>query len=230
MYLYRHRVRGRLRDATVVWINPRRVQFHGGSNQPYTRPVKQVLNALEDRFPALRSPTRRLNSVLYSLEPFSIRAGLLRRLTPIEAVETYRKIADAIHCREDFTRSAWFNALMGDLARDGVAIHKAQRFRSEADIRSFFAAYVGGLIDSMETGGYDMTKGEDTGTAMVAADGSIIKCDAGNHRFSVARILGVPLVPLEILGAHSDWMRGKKINGDLYRLEAALREVEAQNR
>lgn len=230
MYLYRHRVRGTLGDATLVWINPRRVQFHGGSNQPYTWPIKRVLKSLEDRIPVLRSPARRLNSVLYSLEPFSIRAGLLRHLHPVETVPTYRKIADAIACRDDLTRSTWFKELMVDLSRDGVAVHKAQRFHSEAEIRSFFAGYVGGLIDSMKTGGYDMTKGEDTGTAMVAADGSIIKCDAGNHRFSVARILGVPLVPLEILGAHADWVRAMRINGDLDRLETALRQVEAQNR
>lgn len=230
MYLYRHRVRRGLGDATMVWINPRRVRFHGGSNQPYTLRYKQTLHRLESAVPALRTPARRLNAILYSLEPFSIGEGLLRNLRPIEAVETFQKIADAIECRDDPTRSVWFNDLMGELRRDGVAVHKAQRFRTEAEVLAFFSSYVGGLIDSMESGGYDVSKGEDIGTAMIAADGTVIKFDAGNHRFSVARILGVTRVPLEILGAHETWMREMKIGQDLDRLEAGIRQVEARNR
>jgi hypothetical protein len=230
MFLYRHRVRSKLGDATMVWINPRRVQFHGGSNQPYTKRIKEVLHRLEAALPVFRNPARRMNSILYSLEPFSIKASLLSNLKPIETMATYRRIANAIECRDDPTRSEWYADLMAELQRDGVAIHKTQRFHSEPEIRGFFASYVGGLIDSMETGGYDMTKTHDTGTAMIGSDGTIIKFDAGNHRFSVARILGVPLVPMEILGAHEDWMRSMKIGSDTDKLQAGLRQVEELNR
>lgn len=230
MYLYRHRVRRQLGDATVVWINPQRVQFHCGSNQPYTKALKFALQRVEQALPVLRTPSRRLNTVLYSLEPFGIRAGLLRDLPRIESIGTYRRIADAIECRDDLARSAWFSEMMAELDRDGVAVHKTQRFRSEAEVRSFFAGYVGGLIDSMGTGGYDASKGEDTGTGVIGPDGTVIKGDAGNHRFCVARILGVPLVPLEILGAHQAWLREMRIGGDLARLAAGIRQVEASNR
>ena len=230
MYLYRHRVRGKLGAATLVWINPRRVQFHCGSNQPYSNKMRQALHRLEHQLPVVRSSTRLLGTVLYSLEPFGIGARLLRQLTPIEENETYLRVADAVACREDLRQSAWYGELMAELKRDGVASHKALRFRSEAEIGAFFASYVGGLIDSMASGGYDAAKAQDTGTGIIGADGSILKSDAGNHRFCVARILGVPLVPLEILGAHQDWMRAMGIKGDLERLEAGLRQVEAQNR
>jgi hypothetical protein len=230
MYLYRHRVRGKLGAATLVWINPRRVQFHCGSNQPYSNKMKQVLHRLEQQLPVLRSSTRFLSTAAYSLEPFSIAARLLRQMTPMEENETYRKVADAFACREDLRQSVWYGELIAELKRDGVASHKVLRFHSEAEIGAFFESYVGGLIDSMASGGYDATKAQDTGTGIIGADGSILKSDAGNHRFCVARLLGVPLVPLEILGAHEDWMRAMGIRGDLDRLENGLRQVEAQNR
>jgi hypothetical protein len=230
MYLYRHRVRGKLGAATLVWINPRRVQFHCGSNQPYSHGLRQILSRLEHRLPVVRSSTRFLGTALYSLEPFGIGARLLRHVTPIEENETHRRVADACACREDLRQSAWYRELLAELTRDGVASHKALRFHSEAEIAAFFTSYVGGLIDSMASGGYDATKAQDTGTGIIGADGSILKSDAGNHRFCIARLLGVPLVPLEILGAHEDWMRAMGIKGDLDRLANGLRQVEAQNR
>ena len=115
------------------------------------------------------------------------------------------------------------------MERTGTAIHKALVFRSEAEIRAFLESYVGGLVDSMAKTGYDRSKAHDIGTGIIAADGSIIKSMAGTHRFSVARILGVSPVPLEIMGAHEDWMRAMKVNGNVDRLREAIREVEAQN-
>lgn len=228
MVLTRYEVRKRLRDAAVVWINPRRVMFHAGSNQPYTLRMKLALHRLESVVPPVRA--FRVNTVLYSLEPFRIRAGLLRKLTPVEDVATYRKVADAIACRDDPARSIWFKELMAELERTGVAGHKQLRFRTEAEVRGFFEGYVAGLIDSMEQSGYDVAKGADTGTAMIGADGSILKSDAGNHRFCVARLLGVPLVPMEILGAHEAWMDAMGIGRDIDKLRAGLRQVEAANR
>ncbi|MCU0902854.1 MAG: hypothetical protein MUE83_03140 [Tabrizicola sp.] len=228
MFLYRYRVRKKLGDAAVVWINPRRMDFHAGSNQPYTLKMKLGLLRIENVLPPLRALGG--NKILYSLEPFSIRSRLLRNLTPLENVATYRKIADVIACRDDPSRSIWFKDLMADLERTGVAVHKELYFRSEEEIRAFFAKYVGGLINSMERTGYDVSKGADIGTAMIGEDGKLIKSDAGNHRFSVARILGVPRVPLEILGAHEKWMRDMKIGRDLDKLKAVLRQVEEFNR
>lgn len=228
MLLYRYRVRKKLGDATVVWINPRRIDFHAGSNQPYTLKMKLALLRVENALPPVRALGG--HKILYSLEPFSIRAGLLRKLTPLEDVATYRKIADVIACRDDPSRSNWFKDLMAELDRTGIAVHKGLTFRSEAEVRGFFANFVGGLIDSMERSGYDITKGADIGTAMIGEDGSLIKSDAGNHRFSVARILGVPRIPLEILGAHEKWMRDMGIGRDLDKLRAGLRQVEESKR
>jgi hypothetical protein len=227
MFLYRYRVRKKLGDAAVIWINPRRVNFHSGSNQPYSLRTKHALLKVENTVPFVRALG--INTILYSLEPFSIRAKLLSKLTPIESVTTYRKIAEAVACRDDPSRSEWFKGLMAELERTGTAVHKEMVFKSEEEIRAFFDKYIGGLITSMERSGYDITKGADIGTAMLGADGSIIKSDAGNHRFSTARILGVPRVPLEILGAHEDWMRSMKINGSIDRLRTAIRQVEELN-
>ena len=77
--------------------------------------------------------------------------------------------------------------------------------------------------------GYIGSKASDLGTAFIAADGSIMKSHAGNHRFSVARILGVPLIPLEILGAHAAWMTAMQIGGSTRKLASAIRQVELMN-
>lgn len=229
MFLYRHRLRRRLGDGLIVWINPGRVDFHGGSNQPYTGHLKPTLLRLQEVSPLLRPASRFLDVALYSIEPFSVKARLLKNLMPIDAAPTYRKIADFIQNRTDPTRSLWYKTLVETLDRTGVATHKALVFRSEQEIRAFFDGYVGGLVDSMATRGYDREKVQDIGTALIGADGSILKSDAGNHRFSVARILGATPFPLEILGAHEAWVRDMKIGGDWSRLQACLRQVEAKH-
>ncbi|MBN8632067.1 MAG: hypothetical protein J0L76_14585 [Rhodobacterales bacterium] len=191
--------------------------------------LKFALIRLQERLPILRKPAQFIDVALYSVEPFKMRAGFLKDVAPVENVPTYGKIADFILHRSDPARSVWYRDLLAELERTGTATHKALVFRTEAEIRGFLENYVGGLVDSMAKTGYDRSKAHDIGTAIVAADGSIIKSVAGTHRFSVARILGVSPVPLEILGAHEDWMRAKKVNGDLNQLRKAIREVETQN-
>lgn len=213
----------------IVWINPRRIDLHFRTTQPNTLRLKLALIRLQERLPILRKSARFLDVVLYSIEPFKVRAGFLKDVAPVEDVPTYGKIADFIQHRDDPARSLWYRDLVDELERTGTAIHKALVFRSEAEIRAFLESYVGGLVDSMAKTGYDRSKAHDIGTGIIAADGSIIKSVAGTHRFSVARILGVSPVPLEIMGAHEDWMRAMKVNGNVDRLREAIREVEAQN-
>ena len=213
----------------IVWINPRRIDLHFRTTQPNTLRLKLALIRLQERLPILRKSARFLDLVLYSIEPFKVRAGFLKDVARVEDVPTYGKIADFIEHRDDPARSLWYRDLVDELERTGTATHKALVFRSEAEIRTFLESYVGGLVDSMAKTGYDRSKAHDIGTGIIAADGSIIKSVAGTHRFSVARILGVSPVPLEIMGAHEDWMRAMKVNGNVDRLREAIREVEAQN-
>ena len=227
--LYRHRVRRLIGEGMVVWVNPRRIDLHFRTTQPRTLRLKLALIHLQERHPAFLKPAQFLDKVLYSIEPFSVRDRFLKAVAPVEGVPTYGKIADFIQHRRDPAGSLWYRELVDELERTGTAIHKLLVFRSEPEIRAFLENYVGGLVDSMATSGYDRSKAHDIGTGMIAADGSILKSVAGTHRFSTARILGVSPIPLEILGAHEDWMRAKRINGDLNRLREALREVEAQN-
>jgi hypothetical protein len=229
MLLYRHRVRREIGEGLVVWINPRRVMLHGGSNQPYTKHLKRALNRLQGAGPVFRKLAQFLDRALYSIEPFTVKGRLLRNPAPIEGEETYRKVDDFIRNRADPARSIWYDELARTLQRTGLAGHKALVFRSEPEILAFLETYVGGLVDSMRARGYDGSKASDIGTGLIAADGTVLKSDAGNHRFCVARILGVGPVPLEIMGAHEDWMRNKQIGGDIGKLRDGLREVEAAN-
>lgn len=227
--LYRHRIRKEIGDALVVWVNPRKIKLHAGTNQPYTRSAKEKLACIEGAFPSASKYTKFFHSALYSIEPFSVRRGLLNFLVPVEADPRYEKLEDYIRHMQSPQECRWYGELVNQVLRDGCAHHKGLTFRNTGEVDAFFNGYLRDLVDSMATIGYDKSKSRDVGTALIGSDGSILKSHAGNHRFIVARIVGVPLIPLEILGAHEFWMREMQINGSIQKLAAGIREVERMN-
>ncbi len=93
-----------------------------------------------------------------------------------------------------------------ELAHNGIARHKAIRLRSPEEIDNFFRTYVLGLIESMETKGYIVKPGVETGYARIDGTGRLTKSGSACHRFFTARSLGVGPVPLMIWQVHRDWL------------------------
>lgn len=228
--LIRYLVRRRLREKLIIRINPRCVFFHIGTNQPLTFRIKQRVDAIESRFPVASMGTRFVNKCLYSAEPFLLQQSVFADARPIEQESRYKLLEDVVVHRNRVDQSEWFQMLMRELEDTGLARHKLLTFRSREDIIKFLESYVIGLIKTLESTGYDETISADTGTAFIDREGRLMKSDQGNHRFAAARILGVPEVPLEILGVHEAFFKqvtGKKGFSELCTL---LQKVEAEHR
>jgi len=61
----------------------------------------------------------------------------------------------------------------------------------------------------MSQSGYCLEKGADIGTVLINRDGKLDKAGSGDHRFYVARVLGLQRFPVCVVGVHHDWWRAK---------------------
>ena len=140
---------------------------------------------------------------------------------------------------DDLRASLWFRELSDDLASTGIASYKRRRLRSEAEIIAFLDSYMLGMIDSymlgmiesFRTTGFDVSKSGFEPTAVIDAEGNLMKTGSGNHRFCIAVLLDLPRFPLLIVGAHEDWVR-RHIAGPLTveKFAAQRPEIEARHR
>lgn len=219
-------VQFKLGKKRLIWVDPRKINFHVGTNEPTSEAVKQRIDFLGRRIPILRGSARALVTILGQSDPWVIAARHYRRPELIENETRHILIADFLACRDRPKDSLWHDLLLQQLAKTGEAKHKEIRMRSEAEIDDFLRDYVLGLIQSLETSGYDENCAPDTGTALIGADGTIHKAHNGNHRFCAARLVGVKSLPLKILGAHEDWIArvvGPRL--DIGKLRLALENV-----
>lgn len=230
MFLHRGRVRRALGDSLILWIDPRRIETHVGSNQPHTRKLKRFLSRLERRAPFASRATQYAQRCLFGAEPFVLKTKHLQAMTPVEAERRYVLMEDYIGNIDDVRRSAWYWKLRKEISDVGVVRHKDFHIRSEEELEDFLENYIGRIVRSMSARGYDIAAAPDVGTAIVGPDGRLLKTNHGNHRFSIARILGVSTIPVEVVGVHEDWVRSCGIGRDLDALSDGLRRVEAANR
>lgn len=227
--MIRYLVRRALGRSLLLNINPQSVLKFSGSNQPLSVNIRRKIDSIQTAFPSQAPVCGFIKTCLWSLEPFRLRDSVFSQSIDIENEARYVLMQDFIHNRKDVTTTAWYRMLSEALGSTGFAMHKTIKLNNDTEIRAFLHSYVGGLVNSLEKTGYDASKVSDVGTAFIDADGAIQKCDAGNHRFSAARILGVATVPVDILGVHRDWYRAKVGRGGIDALRSALAEVEANH-
>lgn len=228
--LTRYQARRVLGDSLVMRIDPRTVFRHAGSNQPRTVRIRLGIVHLEEIFPPGKPVYEFARKCFYSVEPFQLRDYDFSGGIDIMTEARYRLLQDFIENRHNVVKTIWHKKLSDMLKDRGFVFHKEIRLNSLEEIERFLNSYAKGLVDSLERTGYDESKASDIGTAFIDAKGVIQKCDGGNHRFSACRILGVPNVPLEILGVHRDWFRSQVGRGGLDVLRKALAGVEARHR
>ncbi len=196
----------RLGTDAVLWIDPGKVDGYVGTHSPTAAGLRADLDRLAGRHPALRGPLRMLRGAIPRMDPvFVIRARHYRTPVPITGIERYRHVEDLLRHRDRVEESLWFGTLSRQLAERGVAVHKEIRMHSREDILRFFRTYALDLVDSMERTGYDPARAPDTATALIGPGGEVHKAYKGNHRFCVARLLGVRNVPVHVWGVHEDW-------------------------
>jgi hypothetical protein len=218
----------RLGSAAVIWIDPRKVDFYVGTHSPTSAAIKKQIESAAENHPAWRGS---LNVIKRSIPrqdfTFLIPERHYRKTRPISEMEQHRHMTDFLRCRDDVTKSSWYQDLCRQLEDSGMATHKEIKMRSRNDIMSFFRGYVLDLVESLEEHGYDPSKSTEHGTALIGANGEIHKTYKGNHRFCAARLLGVTNVPIFIYGVHEEWFR-TRVGGrmDIAALRRELRYLQ----
>lgn len=188
-------------DRNVIWVDPATVSRQLGSKWPVGR---EKLRRLRRALPGpvvnlVRSPIKRA-------EPFAIPRRFLERMPKVEDTRRYQRLENLLATRDDPRRSLWFAEMTGDLSRKGVAYYKTRPLRSEAEIDAFLHEMIA-LADALATRGFDPGATGFESTAAIDANGTLVKTGSGNHRFCLARLVGLRRFPLQIVGAHEDWLR-----------------------
>ena len=222
----------KLGPDAILWINPVKIEFDVGTKWPNTKNQQRTIDRWGATIPLGKKPAKIVTGLVRRFDSFIIRPESYRSPRRIEDLDNYCIVRDVVDKRHRMEQSLWYRRLTAELEKYGCARHKGIRLFSRADIDHFFQGYVRGLIESMESSGYDLNKGgAEFGSALVAEDGSLHKSGSGYHRFFVARLVGVPSFPLLINGVHQAWFErqmGEKKN--LSTLGRALKRVAEQYR
>lgn len=188
-------------DRNVIWVDPLSITRQLGSKWPVGR---EKLARLRRLLPGpvvnlVRSPIKRA-------EPFEIPRRFLDQTMRVEDTRRHQRLENLLATRDAPRRSLWFTELTGDLQRKGVAYYKTRPLRSEAEIDAFLHEMIA-LADALATRGFDPRATGYESTAVIDADGMLVKTGSGNHRFCLARLVGLRRFPVQIVGAHEDWLR-----------------------
>jgi hypothetical protein len=216
----------RLREAAVVWVDPRRISLQVLTATPATENVRNALRK------PLHHPltTWPLRVAIAAFDPYVVPSHHYPEAQPVEATARYRKVYDFIHHRDTPRATLWFHALRKSLEERGVARHKKVTMKCEGDIERFFSGYVIPLIESLQRDGFRVEAGGGIGSALIAADGALHKSDSSNHRFCMARILGLTRFPVRVVGVHRVSHDAHVQPSSLARLRHGISAVAAAHR
>lgn len=224
----RRYVESKLGDRLVLWINPTTIDCDVGTKWPVSRHMERRTIG---RLP--QSVTRGLlRPVLHQFEPFVVPSRYYGDPKTIESIEKYRKVEEFIRNGNNIECTLWFRELVDELEHCGVAKHKSLHMYSVDDISAFLKTYVADLVESMRRTGYCLAKGPDLGAVIVNRRGKLDKAGSGNHRFYVAKVLGLQRFPVRVTGVHSDWWHEQKESCPKFgirNLPAALSDVERRH-
>lgn len=199
MYLTQTKAKLQLGQALVLRVDPRKVTHHAGSKFPISRTIEQKLKG----FP---KPIRKGASQLSTrYHPFILADDALPPVTPIELLEKDRRVKDLLSSSH-YSDSLWYQSLLAELTTKGKTRHKGIKITSQDELNKFFETYVWELVASMRRDGYVERAGSDTGTAFILSNGVLVKSASADHRFLVARHLGVRDFPLTVMGVCRGWL------------------------
>jgi hypothetical protein len=198
------------RAQLLLWVNPRSIRYHVGTERPLAEPVLRAMRMA--RLPGMAWPTKAVARVMSDLHPLVLPPRAFPRPIELDRMPTYRKVRDLMAHWPDFERSIWYQQLLVDIASKGTARHKAARLASERDVVLFFDGYLRDLIGSMVERGYVIERGADVGSAMIAADGEVMKSTTANHRLAIAQAVGVQRFPLVIRCMSAAWLASSGVD------------------
>jgi len=82
--------------------------------------------------------------------------------------------------------------------------------RNIDEVRSVYAAELDDLVEDMQSSGFRLPsrrKGIDPIFVHIDRNGKVLWGGGGNHRVTIAAVIGLPLVPVFVWRRHSEWQR-----------------------
>ena len=146
--------------------------------------------------------------------PFVLAAKYFPVAKPLHANRSSLLMQDLVLNRTDPESSLWWRDRLAELSSDGVTTVKGRSFRDEHAVRRHLNEYLLPMIDGLALNGWDDTLAESgPGSASIGAHGELLKAESVNHRFFLARSLGVREFPLRVRSVHRDWWDANVLKG-----------------
>lgn len=226
--------------ALIVRIDPRTVDLQVTGKLPLVRRARARIETLPAPLPTalidvtLRAVARR--------HPFVLAAADYPAAWSLDETAKVARIVDLVAHLEDPRSSRWWTDHC-ELLGAGETIRLGGTLVTDRDgLGRHLDGYLLPLITSMSRDGYREDLGAEHGIVHVGADGTLHKANKGNHRFALARVLGLTGVPVQIQCVHETWWatvtgsgtgrgdttatRGPSMGARLERVRDALRGVE----
>jgi hypothetical protein len=186
-----------------ISLNPDHVSQHAVTSYQITNTIYKTIQhnrALPNLVKA------RLAHQAFKFEPF-IKSQFTISPIDIWQMPTYVKVANFIDTKK-IQDTKWYKNLRDELSVLGVARHKNIRLHTNTEIKDFLQYYRREVVDSLRIKGFkNDIKMMDMPTVLLSENGSIIKGSKGNHRFAIAKIVGLDHFPVVICGIHGSYFR-----------------------
>lgn len=199
--LTQRRVVSELRGSDIVTVDPVAVRTY----LPVARPIARQLQAsLRDRADSSRLAGQ-VGRVAARLHPFVVAGRWLGTPIEIDDTEKAQRLADLLMHLDHPSRSVLWNELRLRLEVDGHANYKSRVLTSPKDLEDLFATHLVPLVASLRDQGYRADLAPGPGLCAIDANGTLHKGRKGNHRFALARLLGIQEVPLRVAVVERGW-------------------------
>ena len=192
-----------LGDALIVRIDPRTIHLQVTGKLPHVRRARARIDALPAPLPAAL-----VSVALRAVErthPFVLTAADYPAAWPLDETVKVARLVDLVARLDDPRSSRWWTD-HHRILRAGEALPLGGTLvTDEAGLGRHLDDYLLPMIASMSRDGYREDLGAEHGIVHVGSDGTLHKANKGNHRFAIARILGLTDVPVRIQCVHETW-------------------------
>jgi len=223
--ILQHTIVKHYKDQLTISINPKYINGYVGSNITKFASSQNKFLSSANRYlwPSGDTFGRFSPFKVYS---FAIRDVHYSKPVAVESLKKFKKVKDLIVKKEDYSSSMWYNDLYSKLKSDGYAKHKNHLIGSKKELDAFFENYVLKLVHSMCNIGYNHSIDQDVANIMIGKNGEVHKSNAGDHRFFIAKFVGVPLMPFKIKGVHESFMESHDIPNNKHGIKKLIQVIK----
>lgn len=223
--ILQHTIVKHYKDEVTICIDPKYINGYVGAN------ISKFAGSPNNLLSSVNKYLWPSGGIFDRISPFKVYSFAIRDVhyfepIPVESLKKFKKVNDLILNKENYERSMWYAELYRKLLEDGYAKHKDLFIGSKEELDSFFEDYVLKLVHSMSEKGYDRTINQDIANIMIGEKGEIHKSNAGDHRFFIAKIVGVKRMPFKVKGVHESFMKSHGIPNNRHGIKKLIRAIK----